>query len=284
MPGRQRHLHSVLLSHSTFSRTARIAGKQSAVESPTCSMIACEGIEKWMPGSQCLRTPLLYCLHEARVAGAQGGASCGVVGRTGSGKSSLMLTLFRLIEVTAGRILLGNVDTASVGLDALRSHLAIIPQARGAAVRNRLSTCGQKRSEYLQQTPRGCAECGPHQFACFSFLRCPGVVVGQGAGTCTCCHLPMQAHARGRTNCASLPVAGAQDPVLFSGSLRSNMDPAGTQPDAALWAALKAVQLGGAVARLGGLDARMAEAGDNLSAGQRQLFCLARRARARSIG
>jgi len=43
------------------------------------------------------------------------------------------------------------------------------------------------------------------------------------------------------------------------------------------------VQLGGAVARLGGLDARMAEAGDNLSVGQRQLFCLARRARAHSI-
>ena len=95
--------------------------------------------------------------------------------------------------------------------------------------------------------------------------------------------LPMQAHARGRAHRASRSVAGAQDPVLFSGSLRSNMDPAGTQPDAALWAALKAVQLGGAVARLGGLDARMAEAGDNLSVGQRQLFCLARRARAHSI-
>jgi len=44
----------------------------------------------------------------------------------------------------------------------------------------------------------------------------------------------MQAHARGRAHRASRSVAGAQDPVLFSGSLRSNMDPAGTQPDAAL--------------------------------------------------
>ena len=44
-----------------------------------------------------------------------------------------------------------------------------------------------------------------------------------------------------------------------------------------LWEALEAVQLKGAVRELdGGLHARMAEAGDNLSVGQRQLFCLAR--------
>ena len=56
------------------------------------------------------------------------GSSCGVVGRTGSGKSSLMLTLFRLIPVTAGRILLDGQDTAGLGLDVLRRQLAIIPQ------------------------------------------------------------------------------------------------------------------------------------------------------------
>jgi ABC-type multidrug transport system fused ATPase/permease subunit len=39
---------------------------------------------------------------------------------------------------------------------------------------------------------------------------------------------------------------------------------------------LRAVQLAAAVRKLGGLDARMAEAGNNLSVGQRQLFCLAR--------
>ncbi len=58
----------------------------------------------------------------------QGGASCGVVGRTGSGKSSLMLALFRLIDVTRGRVTIGGIDTASIGLNALRSQLAIIPQ------------------------------------------------------------------------------------------------------------------------------------------------------------
>ncbi len=53
---------------------------------------------------------------------------CGVVGRTGSGKSSLALTLFRLIDVTAGRVLLDGVDVATIGIDALRRQLGIIPQ------------------------------------------------------------------------------------------------------------------------------------------------------------
>jgi ABC-type transport system involved in cytochrome bd biosynthesis fused ATPase/permease subunit len=64
--------------------------------------------------------------------------------------------------------------------------------------------------------------------------------------------------------------------VLFSGTLRSNLDPAGVHSEARLGAALAAAQLTGAVAAGGGLDAGMAEAGDNLSVGQRQLFCLAR--------
>ena len=124
-----------------------------------------------------------------------GAVSCGVVGRTGSGKSSLMLTLFRLIPVTSGRILLDGIDVSSIGLDALRRQIAIIPQ----------------------------------------------------------------------------------DPVLFSGTLRSNLDPWGKFDDATLWDALEMAQLKSVAASLrGGLDARMQEAGDNISAGQRQLLCLAR--------
>ncbi|KDD72696.1 hypothetical protein H632_c3011p0, partial [Helicosporidium sp. ATCC 50920] len=122
------------------------------------------------------------------------GTRCGVVGRTGSGKSSLLLALFRLIPVTRGRVLLGGTDVARVALDCLRRQLAVIPQ----------------------------------------------------------------------------------DPVLFSGTVRSNLDPWRAHEDAALWQALRAVHLAGAAQALGGLSAPMHEAGDNWSVGQRQLLCLAR--------
>lgn len=52
----------------------------------------------------------------------------GVVGRTGAGKSSLTLALFRLIEPATGHIEIDSMNTSSVGLLDLRRRLAIIPQ------------------------------------------------------------------------------------------------------------------------------------------------------------
>ncbi|RHY66749.1 hypothetical protein DYB34_005380 [Aphanomyces astaci] len=58
----------------------------------------------------------------------QGGEKIGIVGRTGAGKSSLMMSLFRMNDVAAGAISIDGVDIATVGLHQLRSSLAIIPQ------------------------------------------------------------------------------------------------------------------------------------------------------------
>jgi ABC-type multidrug transport system fused ATPase/permease subunit len=52
----------------------------------------------------------------------------GIVGRTGAGKSSLALTLFRGLEIESGQILMDGLDTKTIDLHALRSRVAYVPQ------------------------------------------------------------------------------------------------------------------------------------------------------------
>ena len=57
-----------------------------------------------------------------------GGEKIGIAGRTGSGKSSMMIGLFRIQELASGKIFIDGIDTSTVPLRTLRSRLGIIPQ------------------------------------------------------------------------------------------------------------------------------------------------------------
>ncbi|XP_026315306.1 multidrug resistance-associated protein 1 isoform X2 [Hyposmocoma kahamanoa] len=119
----------------------------------------------------------------------------GIVGRTGAGKSTLTLGLFRIVEAMGGKILIDGIDISTLGLHQLRSRITIIPQ----------------------------------------------------------------------------------DPVLFSGTLRTNLDPFGTYTDEEIWRSLEHAHLKTFVQGLqAGVNHEISEGGENLSVGQRQLVCLAR--------
>ena len=76
-----------------------------------------------------------------------------------------------------------------------------------------------------------------------------------------------------RSNLTIIP----QDPIIFSGTIRENLDPFETHTDDEIWRALENSSLKPFVSGLdGGLLAKVVPGGENLSVGQRQLLCLAR--------
>lgn len=150
----------------------------------------------------------------------------GIVGRTGAGKSSLALALFRSLEAESGRIIVDGVNIGDIGLSDLRRNITMVPQGM-----------------HLSSLP-------------------PSLLVSGSAN----------------------PVL---DPTLFTGTIRSNLDPFNLYSDEDILEVLErvelipkgrdpqAVEVGNKNIFLN-LSNPIAESGNNLSQGQKQLLCLAR--------
>ncbi|XP_017415330.2 ABC transporter C family member 4 isoform X1 [Vigna angularis] len=88
-----------------------------------------------------------------------GGEKVGVVGRTGSGKSTLIQVFFRLVEPTGGKIIIDGIDISILGLHDLRSRFGIIPQEPvlfEGTVRTNIDPTGQYTDEEIWKSLERC--------------------------------------------------------------------------------------------------------------------------------
>ncbi|KAL3160420.1 hypothetical protein ABBQ32_010743 [Trebouxia sp. C0010 RCD-2024] len=88
---------------------------------PSAGKIEFKGVKmRYRPGLPLVLKGLDVCI--------EAGTTCGVVGRTGAGKTSVINTIFRLMELDQGAINIDGLDIAKLGLAQLRNSMAIIPQ------------------------------------------------------------------------------------------------------------------------------------------------------------
>ncbi len=148
----------------------------------------------------------------------------GVAGRTGCGKSTLFLALFRIVEPCGGHIVIDGLDICSIGLRDLRSRLALVPQASGRAEATPCSACVVLALVGPLSEGRSCL---PHSASppCIPTRISPHTLIRNT-----------------KLNNFQHWFTTLQDPVIFSGTVRSNLDPFGhAGSDTAIWEALAQV-------------------------------------------
>ena len=120
---------------------------------PTAGKIEYEGV------SVRYRATLPLALRQISFS-VPAGARVGVVGRTGSGKSTIVQTLFRLLEAEEGRILIDSQDISKVGLHILRTKISVIPQVptlfSGCTVRDNLDIFQQHTDDEIRAVLTSC--------------------------------------------------------------------------------------------------------------------------------
>ncbi|KAG0042983.1 Multidrug resistance-associated protein 1, partial [Gryganskiella cystojenkinii] len=161
----------------------------------------------------------------------------GIVGRTGAGKSSLTLALFRIIEAANSHW-------------ARASHSGTEEDSMDA-----LQVARQEDEKQVVELEKVKVE------------EDGGLILIDGVDISTV------GLSRLRQSIAIIP----QEPTLFAGSVRENLDPFEENQDVDLWEALERAHLKDHIAGLtGGLSYMVSQNGDNFSVGQRSLICLAR--------
>jgi ABC-type multidrug transport system fused ATPase/permease subunit len=182
----------------------------------------------------------------------QPGEKVGVVGRTGAGKSSMALSLFRALEAEEGKILVDDVDIGLIGLQDLRENIVMVPQDPTlftGTIRSNLDPFGLFTDEEIFTTLRGVQLIGsPGQSASVSPNR------------------PSTAHEQNMSDTISGP--NTQGTQLSGSTALTDSSITVAGPSEYTIRENKNMFLN--------LSAPIAESGSNLSQGQRQLLCLAR--------